>query len=232
MPVSTLTTAELQRTARAVMRAYLDREANRAADLDRYLISDAVATLEKSPPHQGTGIGVAHADVGPVSLLRLGPDRAYACAAVPGADPTAWAVLSVELVAQGDRLLAGRVGRVAAPGHGREPGHEAPPVGDEQPLPEPPAHLRGLLGALPENAEARIRCMTAAAVVDTYRERYDVHDPTAALGAQPVDGEQLAERERALAYTRALVAEIDSIEPDRPSRDLGLQRPPGPDLGR
>jgi hypothetical protein len=87
MPVSEFTTAELQRTARAVMRAYLDREAGRetAAGLARFLTAGAEATLENRPPRQEPAGSIGHAGVGPVSLLRLGPDRAYACAAVPGA---------------------------------------------------------------------------------------------------------------------------------------------------
>ena len=71
---------------------------------------------------------------------------------------------------------------------------------------------------------------TSAISAGGYRERYDIGDAHTALGAQVVDHEQRAARDRALAYTKALVAEIDRIEPDRPARELSREQRPGPEL--
>ncbi len=236
MTLSDLTTAELQRAARAVMRTYLDVESGRvaASSLRRFLASDATRHVAAQPARLTVNPGpLRHDALGPVSLLRLSSDRAYACAAAPLGGTEAWAVVSVELAAEGDRLTAVGVGRVSERSARQDvTDREAPAVGDGQALPDPPPHLGRVLGAIPKDASARVRWLTAAAVIDTYRERYQIDDAHIAFGSQPAEGEQRTERERAVAYTRELVQQIDRAEHDRSIAGVGRDRPPGPELGR
>ena len=78
----------------------------------------------------------------------------------------------------------------------------------------------------------RAAWVTAAAVIDTYRERYQIDDAHIAFGSQPAEGEQRTERERAVAYTRELLQQIDRAEPDRSIAGAGRDQPPGPELVR
>lgn len=234
-----LTTVELQRVAKAVLRGYLDIEAGQPAGsvLRRLLAAGAPAPLPAPPSAVGQP-GVRHSDLGPVSVLRLGGGRAYACAAArePGTD--AWTALSTELDSAGDRLRVLRLGRVGDAAAIQRSGEaQRPVIGDGQLPPAPPPHLAQLLGEIPTVEEARDSWLIAAAVIDTYRERHGIDDERSALGPRPADAEQSAERQRAVACTRQLVTDIDRLEPDR-SRGQDTRDEPagpdpaGPDLGR
>lgn len=233
MRLSDFTTVELQRVARAVLRRYLEVQggAAPAVALARFLAPVAGAGLQQLVTDSHPRRLARHADLGPVTLLRLGPDRAYATAALarPGQEG-APAVLSVELEMQGQRLVAVRVGEVERPELERRERLEVVPVGRGQSVAEPPAHLVGLLGSMPASPEALARWAGAAAVIDTYRERYGIDEASSALGPTPPDPQQREERERALAYVRQLANEIEAIEPQR-GRALGRDRPAGPELG-
>lgn len=234
MRLSDFTTVELQRVARAVLRRYLEVQAGAApaVALARFLAPVAGAGLQRLVTDSHPRRLARHADLGPVTLLRLGPDRAYGTAALarPGQEG-APAVLSVELEMQGQRLVAVRVGEVERPELERRERLEVVPVGRGQSVAEPPTHLAGLLGGIPANPEALARWVSAAAVIDTYRERYGVDDLSSGFGPIPPDPEQLGERERALAYVRQFASEIEAIEPQQ-GRALGRDQPAGPELGR
>ena len=94
-----------------------------------------------------------------------------------------------------------------------------------------PGHFVGLLDDVPSGGQALERWTTATAVIDTYRERYGIDDGSSAFGPTPYGREQCEERDRALAYVRQLVRDIEAIEPRHQQR-LGRDRPAGPDLGR
>lgn len=140
-------------------------------------------------------------------------------------------MLSVELEVQGQRLAAVRVGEAESRAPSREELSEAPRIGPGQPVPEPPAHLEGLLGDLPSDPRALGSWVAAAAAIDTYRERYSIDDATCAFGPIPSNPEQREERERALAYVRQLARDVEAIEPQH-ERALARDRPTGPELGR
>ena len=232
MTFEDLTREELARTARAAIRCYFDvQTGHRPVEALRAILSPAAAQdLPALPePQQPDQLAlVRHGDLGPVSVLRLGSARVYACAATPASGAGQCATVAVELTADYDRVQVDRIGHIAT-GTNREAEVEhVPRVGDGQPPPPTPRHLSGLLGDLPTPGDAQARWLTAAAVIDTYRERYDIHDDRSALGPEPQDREQAAERQRAIDHTRALVREINRAEPDRgPSRD-----PTERDLGR
>ena len=230
MTLDHLTRDELARAARAVIRRYLDVETGHRPpeELGQLLSPAAAADLRthQAPPGS-VGRPPRAADLGPASVLRLDSARAYVCAAARVPGTAEWTTIAVELTADQERLRVDRVGRVAAD-ISREATAEPPArVGNGQPPPQTPRHLAGLLGDLPISGEAQARWLTAAAVIDTYRERYDIHDDRSALGAEPRHPEQAAERQRAVDYIRALVREIDRDAPDRtrsreePGRDLG-----------
>jgi len=173
-----------------------------------------------------------HADFGPVSVLRLGLDRAYAIAALARPGQALPAVLAVELEVRGERLAPQGVGEVEVRDrrHGEQQLQRSP-VGPGQALAEPPRRFVGLLDDVPSGGQALERWTTATAVIDTYRERYGIDDGSSAFGPTPYGREQCEERDRALAYVRQLVRDIEAIEP-RHQQGLGRDRPAGPDLGR
>ncbi len=232
MPLSDFTTVELQRIARAVLRQYLEVQSGAApaVALARFLAPVAAAGVQRlvtdSQPRT-----LRHSDLGPVTVLRLGPDRAYATTALARPGEGAPAVLSVEFEMQGQRLAAVRVGETESLELDGREHPEVPRVGPGQPVPEPTAQLAGLLGDVPSDPQALDRWAAAAAVIDTYRERYAMDDASSTLGPTPPDPEQREERERALAYVRQLASEIEDMEPQR-GRALGRDKPPGPELGR
>ncbi len=233
MRLSDLTTVELQRVARAVLRRYLEVQAGAApaVALTRFLAPVAAAGLQRLMTGNRPRHLARHADLGPVTVLRLGPDRAYATAALGRSGEGAPTVLSVEFQMQGQRLAAVRVGEVERPERDRRARLEAPPIGPGQPIPESPVHSTRLLGDVPSELHALERWVTAVAVIDTYRERYSIDDANSALGPTPHDREQREERERALAYVRQLASEIEALERQQ-GRALGRDQPPGPELGR
>lgn len=222
-------TVALQRVAAAVMRAYLDYDAGLGSEpLRRFLTSEAEASLDERQPPVRPEPSAWHASVGPYAVLRLDGDRTYVCAGVlqPGGVST---VLAVELVERDGALRAARIGRAAEAATSDASLPEQPRlVGDGQPPPEPPPHLRAMLGDFPDTGEARERWLLGAAVVDTYRERHGVHDAGVALGDHPEDAEQRAERDRAVQYLRVLASEIARLEPDRatepPAREATRDR--------
>ncbi len=230
MRLSGFTTVELQRVARVLLRRYLEVQtgAAPAADLGRLLAPVAAAGLHGLLTSQ-RGRPLRHADLGPITVLRLGPDRAYAMAAMAARGQGRPAVLSVELEVQVQRLVAVRVGETESRAAAQQR-HELSRIGPGQPLPDPPAHMAGLLGDVPSDPRPLDRWVTAAAVIDTYRERYRVDDVTSAFGPVPDDAEQRQERERALAFVRELANEIEAVRPEH-ERTMGRDRPAGPELG-
>lgn len=233
MRLSDFTTVELQRVARVLLRRYLDVQtgATSVAALAQFLSPVAAAGLQRLVTDNRARRTVRHGDIGPVTLLRLGPDRAYAAAALARPGRAAAAVLSVELEIHGQRLATVRIGETESRAPSRQKTAEIFRVGPGQPVPEPPAYLAGLLGGLPGDPRALAQWTSAAAVIDTYRERYGVDDATSAFGPAPSEPEQREERERALAYVRRLARQVEAIEPQE-ERALGRDRPAGPELGR
>jgi hypothetical protein len=224
-------TSALQITAAAVMRAYLAYEAGQGSEvLRRYLTSGAAAALEGGMPNRDHAVAPSGIALGPYAVLRLDANRAYVCAGLLHPDRHD-GVLAVELAHEGGRLLAARVGRATetmAPGRGAAPYPD--PVGDSQPPPESPAHLRTVLGEFPDTPDGRHLWLLGAAIITTYRERYDLHHASLALGDPPEEVEQRTERDRAIAYLREITRDIARLEPDRPidtpvkdaSREQGL----------
>ena len=251
MRLSEFTTVELQRVARSVLRRYLDVRAGflPPAALRQVLSPAAAADLQRLEDLPSLR-AVRQSDVGPAVALRLAPKRAYAIAALAGAGGPP-VVLSVELAVQGQRLAASRVGESAirtvsqdqplgqAPRAFNQPwtsrnqpwvGVDQPRVGPGQPVPQPPAHLRILLGDLPSDPQALGHWVRAAAVIDTYRERYGIDEAGAPFGPEPTDREQQRERDRALDYGLQLARHIEVIEP-RQIRGVGREQAPSLDLG-
>ncbi len=231
MRLSDFTTVELQRVARAILRRYLGLEGGSgpAVGLAPFLAPVAVASLQGLPTNRARRT-LGHADLGPVAVLRLGPDRAYATATLTSPGGSTPAVLSVELEVRDQRLAAVRVGEAASRAPSRQELPEIPWVGPGQPVPNPPAHLAGLLGGVPSDPRALDRWVSAAAVIDTYRERYGIDDASSAFGSTPANREQRDERERALAYVREVAKDVETIQPQS-ERVPGRDRPAGPELG-
>jgi hypothetical protein len=232
MRLRDFTTVELQRIARILLRRYVEVQtgAAPAVALARFLAPVVAADLQRLSADDRARGRVRHSDLGPVSVLRLGADRGYATAALVRPGEEAPAILSVEFEVRGQRLAAVRVGE-AESRPSRQELPEVPRAGPGQPVPEPPAHLAGLLGDLPGKPHALGSWVAAAAAIDTYRERYGIDDVTSAFGLMPSDPEQREERERALAYVRQLAREVEAIEPQQ-ERGLGRDRPASPELGR
>ena len=232
MRLSDFTTVELQRVAQALLRRYVDVRvgAASAAALEPFLHPFAATALQRlsagGPPVREVGYG----DVGPVNVVRLGPDRAYAVAPLAPPGGAAPVVLAVELEVQGPRLAAIRVGEVGSRDLDRRV-DEVPLVGPGQPVPVAPAHLAGLLGDVPQEPQALERWVHGAAVIDTYRERYGIDDATSAFGPAPEDPDQRQERDRALAYVRELAREVEATEPQH-GRSLDPDGSAGRELGR
>ncbi|CAN5320943.1 hypothetical protein BH20ACT8_BH20ACT8_02150 [soil metagenome] len=126
--------------------------------------------------------------------------------------------IASSVAVQGQRLAAVRVGEAESRAPSRQELPEAPRIGPGQPVPEPPAHLAGLLGDLPSDPRALGSWAAAAAAIDTYRERYGIDDASSAFGPIPSNPEQRDERERALAYVRQLARDTDAIEPHTNAR--------------
>ncbi len=229
--MSDFTTVELQRVVRAVLRRYLELEGpGPAVGLARFLVPVAATSLQELLTDSRARRTLRHADLGPVAVLRLGPDRAYATAALTSPGEGAPSVLSVELEVRDQRLAAVRVGEAASRAPSRQEFTEIPWVGPGQPVPDAPAHLAGLLGGVPTDPRALDRWVSAAAVIDTYRERYGIDDVGSALGSTPADREHRDERGRALAYVREVAKDVEAIQPQS-ERALGRDRPAGPELG-
>ena len=235
MPLTDLTTVELERIARHMLRRYLDV---RAGVLPPRALAPALGPVTGSATSLDvlTGAGgeaaVGHAHLGPVTVLRLGPSHAYAAAAVTRTARRV-DVVSVELEGQGERVMAVRIGEaeVLRPdvtrGTGARP--DAARVGPGQPVPAAPPHLVGLLGKVPADPDRLERWASAAAVIDVYRETYAVDDPRSAFGAAPTNSEQAQARDRAVQYVRAIAAGL-AIEPEQ---QHGVSRDPADrDLGR
>lgn len=231
MRISDFTTVELQRVARGVLRCYLEVQAGTrpAAALVPLLTPSAASDLPRLKAGNRPRVSLSHRDLGPVTVLRFGPDRAYAVAAVAPSGERPSTVLSVELVAQGKRVAAPRVGEVESQPSQDRPG-ETPSVGPSQPVPSPPVYMTGLLGHVPHDPHDMHRWAKAAVVIDTYRERYSIEDATSAFGPAPQDAEQRIERERALAYVRDIERQLGPKQPGERSLDQG--RVEGPELGR
>lgn len=231
MRLSDFTTTELQRVARILLRRYLDVQTGAApvAALGRFLTPVAADSVQRLQTTDRPRRGIRHGDLGPIAVVRLGPHGAYAVAGLAQGGQEAAAV-SVELEVHGQRLAAVRVGETESRARLRRERSEVPAVGPGQPVPEPPAHLAALLGGLPSDPRAVDRWVTAASVIDTYRERYGIDDAASAFGPIPGDLEQREERERALAYVHQLAREVEAVEPHH-ERTLGRDRPPGPELG-
>jgi hypothetical protein len=232
MRLSDFTTVELQRVARALLRSYLDVRtgAAPAAALARFLSPVAAIGLQRLVTDHRGSRSVRHGDLGQVTVLRLSPDRAYAIAALARPGEGAREVLSVELKVQGERVAAVRVGEAESRARERQDLREIQLVGPGQPVPEPPAHLVGLLGGVPSDPHALERWASAAAVIDTYRERYGIDDAGSAFGSIPNDPEQRQERGRALGYVGRLAREVEAIEPKH-ERAVDQDRQEGPELG-
>jgi len=217
MRIDDLTTVELQRLGRWALRSYLDTAAGGQPAGQRAWLAGQAASAELP---QGR---VDHARIGPVTVLRQGPDRAYVAATVAAGERPAAGLVAAELTTH-DGIL-----RVARAGHFPAARHHLDDASRWALEPEPPAHLVRLLGPLPTGTQARACWATAAAIVTDYRYTWGITDPGSALGRQPEDAEQRAERDRAVAATRELLLGIDI----RQRRRTGPGREPeGWDLGR
>lgn len=216
MRIDDLTTVELQRLGRWALRCYLDTAAGGQPGGQR-------AWLAAQPPAAELPHGrVDHARIGPVTVLRQGPDRAYVATAVAAGDRPAAGLVAAELTTHDGLLRTARAAHYPAARHLDDASRWALE-------PEPPAHLVRLLGPLPTGTQPRARWATAAAIVTDYRDTWGITDPGSALGRQPEDAEQRAERDRAVSATRELLLGIDIPQPRRtePGRE-----PEGWDLGR
>lgn len=233
MRLTDLTAVELQRLARHMLRRYLDVRAGVVgADVLAPLLAPAAATDFDRLAVAELRDRVRYADLGPVTVLRLGPNRAYAAAPLRRGGHEGSEVVSVELEVRGERVGAVRIGEAET----RLPDRAAqradvPPVGPGQPVPLAPAYLSGLLGAVPADPAALDRWAAAAAVIDVYRESYGIDDAASAFGPAPTDPEQAAERQRAMEYVRAISAQIEPIEPQQ-ERGIGRDRSASSELGR
>jgi hypothetical protein len=198
------------------MSAYLDACAGReTGELSRWLI-EGIAT-ETSEDVRQASMRLAAATV-----LRQGPDRAHVAAALVTPDGAPAGTIACELRSEGEVIRAARIGQVPI---SRAELHEATQWVLE---PEPPAYLTGIIGPIPVSSEARMRWVTAAAIVAEYREQWGIDASSTALGPVPADREQLEEREHAVDSVRQLLEDIRRREPHRVV-ERGVEQP---DLGR
>ena len=90
---------------------------------------------------------------------------------------------------------------------------------------EPPAHLRDLLGPVPDSTRGRRAWRHAAAQVQEYRTTYQVSDPERALGREPHEPAQ----RHAWRQTRAAVERVwhkqRTAERAHTARDSRSERP-------
>ena len=218
MPLSAMSTVDLQRVAVVVMRRYLDAEArpDAAAALDAVLVP---GELEPELPGDADPRSIRHSRIGPVVVTRLGPHHVYATA--PAGTGM---VLEAELVEVAGRVHVRNVGPLQAQDVERQRRGAllGPPV---------PAHLSEVLHDAPRAERQRERWLTAAAVIDTYRERQGIDDAVASLGELPARPYAREQRQRALRHLLAVATELQRDEPGRRrTRDLRRDRS-GPELG-
>ena len=227
-PLTDLTTAELQRLARHMLRRYLDATTTGdPASLTRLLARDALLAAERLTAAAQRDRSVRHADLGPVAVLRLGPDRVYAAAQVLR-DGAVDAVVCAHIGVEQGRIVALRIGEAT---HSINHHAEAAAVGPGQPPPRPPAYLTGILGDLPTDPHTAQSWLSAAAVIDTYRQRHHITDTTSALGPTAHDPEQAEERQRAVDHIRAITADL-RVQRDTAREATRDDYRRGPELGR
>ena len=215
MRVDDLTTLELQRFGRAALHAYLDMARGANPGSLRSWIGDGVGARDEPllPEPDNRSLG-------PVVVLRLGPDRAHLSSTVLSSNGAVRSNIACELSTATGSLRAVRIGHV--PVTSTELDDATRWVIE----PEPPAYLLKLLGPLPATARALVHWTTAAAVVEEYRETWNIRDTASAFGPAPAEEEQRAERERAVAYVREVVQSVGRSSPGE-----SLERSDGRSLG-
>ncbi len=82
----------------------------------------------------------------------------------------------------------------------------------------PPLYMARTLGPPPGGAEARKAWDEAAAAIEAYRNRWEITRMDCALGQQPEDPQQRAERDATVAALRDLTARIRELDHDRSTR--------------
>lgn len=213
MRIADLSTVELQRVGRAILQAYLDAQAGRPEALARWMIDGVSAAVPTSGSNTDR--------LGPVTVLRQGTDRAHMASTVLDVHGTTTGSIACE-VHSDDGLRVVRIGQV--PVTATELDSSTRWILE----PEPPEYLTSMLGPLPNHEAARMRWLTAAAIVAEYRETWAVEDVGSALGAATSDPEQRKERQGAVDSLRALRVGLEPLEHD--DHVLGM-RTGEPELG-
>jgi hypothetical protein len=100
---------------------------------------------------------------------------------------------------------------------------------------ERPAYVLQALGPVPESTRGRRAWRQAAAQIEHYRRTYHITDPDRALGAQPNDLTQRADRQRARMAIERLQAKqraADRSCDNQPTSERTSQPRPGEPRGR
>jgi hypothetical protein len=90
---------------------------------------------------------------------------------------------------------------------------------------ERPAHVRDLLGPVPESTRGRRAWRQAAGAIEEYRTTYDVQDQERALGPQPREAAQRAAWRQARAAVERVGHKLRTAERAHTARDGRSERP-------
>jgi hypothetical protein len=88
---------------------------------------------------------------------------------------------------------------------------------------ERPGYVLEALGAVPESTRGRRAWRQAAAEIEQYRRNYQITDPEQALGAEPADPGQRAERQRARTAIARVQAKQRAIDPSRDTQPTSVR---------
>jgi hypothetical protein len=100
---------------------------------------------------------------------------------------------------------------------------------------ERPGYVLATLGPVPESTRGRRTWRQAAAEIERYRHIYQITDPDRALGPEPADRAQRADRHRARTAIERLQAKqrtTDRTHQRQPTSEHTRQPPPGEQRGR
>ena len=110
---------------------------------------------------------------------------------------------------------------------GRWPGSGAPPAWPSKQ--ERPGYVLEALGPVPESTRGRRAWRQAAAEIEDYRHTYQITDPDRALGPEPHDPAQRADRQRARTAIERVQAKqraTDRIHEVQPTAERTNQHRP------
>jgi hypothetical protein len=98
-----------------------------------------------------------------------------------------------------------------------------------------PGYVLATLGPVPESTRGRRAWRQAAAEIERYRHSYQVTDPDRALGLEPADRAQRADRQRtrtAIERVHAKQRAADRTDQRQPTSEHSRQPRPGEQRGR